>query len=280
MLNVHITDCPRDAIQGLKGHISATEKAMYIQLAIDSGFFHSVDFGSFVSHKAVPQMADTAAVLALLKAPETKTKLLAIIANERGAAEACSFELVDIIGFPFSISEEFQKRNAGTGREEALEKVKNIHIIAKEASKDLRVYISMAFGNPYHEEWSKEIVVFWVKKLIDNGIKEIALSDTVGLANENDIKVLFESLIVQFPEITFSAHFHALPGKWKDKVNIAYEAGCRHFDGAVNGFGGCPMAADELVGNVPTEGLLEWKGLAQNKINELTIAFQDLIKNG
>jgi hydroxymethylglutaryl-CoA lyase len=280
MLEIEITDCPRDAIQGLKGHISALEKARYIQGALDSGMFYSVDFGSFVSHKAVPQMADTSQVLSLLKEPENKTKLLAIIANERGAIEALTFSLVNILGFPFSISEEFQKRNAGTGREEALEKVKNIQKAAKSAGKELRIYISMAFGNPYNEEWNKEIVAFWVKKLIEIGIKEIALSDTVGLADKKDVKELFDSLIKRFPKVIFSAHFHALPGKWKDKTLAAYEAGCRHFDGAINGFGGCPMADDKLVGNIPTEALLEWKGLEKDKINELIIAFQDLIKNG
>ncbi|SOE22162.1 hydroxymethylglutaryl-CoA lyase [Spirosomataceae bacterium TFI 002] len=280
MLKVKITDCPRDAIQGLKGHISVNEKAKYIQLALDSGMFHSVDFGSFVSHKAVPQMADTAEVLAQLKVPDNETKLLAIIANERGASEAATFPIVDVLGFPFSISEEFQKRNAGTGREEALEKVERIYKIANDNNKVLRVYISMAFGNPYDESWNTEIVTYWVEKLIKIGITEIALSDTVGVAKGKDIESLFETLIKQFPVVTFSAHFHALPGRWKEKVSVAYDAGCRHFDGAMNGFGGCPMADDDLVGNIPTEGLLAWKGEEQNRINELVLAFQELIKHG
>ena len=280
MQNIQITDCPRDAIQGLHHLISTESKARYIQAALDSGLFHSVDFGSFVSHKAVPQMADTAEVLKLLKKTDFGTKLLAIIANERGAHEAAECELVDILGFPFSASEVFQNRNTGAGREEALGRIKSILKIGEDKGKSVRIYISMAFGNPYQELWNSELVEVWVKRLFELGVQEIALSDTVGIALEQDISNLFFSLTNRMSEITFSGHFHARPGEWRSKVKAAYEAGCTHFDGAMQGFGGCPMADDELVGNIPTEGLLALRGVSPDKIDNLTKAFQKLIANG
>lgn len=277
MQNIQITDCPRDAIQGLKKLIPAKAKAAYIQKALDSGLFHSVDFGSFVSAKAVPQMADTEEVLKRLQKPKNDTQLLAIIANERGAERAAQFDLVDILGFPFSISEEFQKRNTGASRHQALERIAHIQDIAQKAVQTLRIYLSMAFGNPYGEEWFAEEVLLWAQKLIEMGVNSFALSDTIGVANESLVNELFLKFKENFPEVELSAHFHAAPGQWKPLVEAASQLGCRHFDGAFLGYGGCPMAKDELVGNIPTEGLLRWKGADENQIEELNSAFQKLI---
>ncbi|KPM48201.1 hypothetical protein [Jiulongibacter sediminis] len=274
---IQITDCPRDAIQGLKKQIPSEPKSAYIQKALDSGLFHSIDFGSFVSPKAVPQMADTEEVLKRLKKPKNDTQLLAIIANERGAERASQFDLVDILGFPFSISEEFQQRNTGASREEALLRIARIQEIAETAGQRVRIYLSMAFGNPYGEPWFAEEVLIWAQKLIEMGINSLALSDTIGVARQDSVKELFAKFNRNFPEIELSAHFHAAPGQWQELVEIAFELGCTHFDGAFQGFGGCPMAKDELVGNIPTEGLLQWKGIDENQIEELNSAFQKLV---
>ncbi|WP_304237030.1 hydroxymethylglutaryl-CoA lyase [Jiulongibacter sediminis] len=277
MHNIQITDCPRDAIQGLKKQIPPEAKAAYIQKAMDSGLFHSIDFGSFVSPKAVPQMADTEEVLKRLKKPKNDTQLLAIIANERGAERASQSDLVDILGFPFSISEEFQQRNTGAGREEALTRIARIQEIAKMAGQQVRIYLSMAFGNPYGEPWFAEEVLIWAEKLIEMGINSLALSDTIGVALQGTVKELFIKFDKNFPEIELSTHFHAAPGHWQGLIETAYNLGCRHFDGAFQGYGGCPMAKDELVGNIPTEGLLRWKGIDENRIEELNSAFQKLV---
>ena len=277
MQNIKITDCPRDAIQGLKKLIPAEAKAAYIQKALDSGLFHSVDFGSFVSPKAVPQMTDTAKVLSLLKKPPNETTLLAIIANKRGAENAIQFDLVDILGFPFSISEEFQKRNTGATRQQALERIALIQDIVQKANKTIRIYLSMAFGNPYGEVWCAQEVLLWAQKLMDIGINSFALSDTIGVANESSVKKLFSIFSRNFPDVELSAHFHAAPSQWKPLVEAANQLGCLHFDGAFQGYGGCPMAKDELVGNIPTEELLRWKGADENQIEELNSAFQKLI---
>lgn len=273
-----IIECPRDAIQGLHHFISTEKKIAYINQLLVSNLFDTIDFGSFVSPKAVPQMADTKAVIEGLNVAETKTKLLAIIANERGALEASAYEQITYLGYPFSVSETFQLRNTNATIAESLERVKAIQEICEKTEKQLVLYISMGFGNPYGDVWNAETVLEWVEKLKQSGIKIFSLSDTVGVANPESISYLFENLIPAHPDLEFGAHLHTRPETWKEKIESAYQAGCRRFDGAMLGYGGCPMAADELVGNMPTENLLTFAGNAdEDKINSLKIAFQNLL---
>jgi hydroxymethylglutaryl-CoA lyase len=221
--------------------------------------FDTLDFGSFVSPKAIPQMKDTAEVLEKLNLDGVSTKLLAIIANKRGAEDAGSLERVDFLGYPFSISETFQKRNTNATIDESLVRVDEIVNIAAKANKGVVIYISMAFGNPYEEYWHPDIAAKWSEKLMEQfGIKIIALSDTIGTANPKDIDHLFSTLIGAFPNMTFGAHLHTTPDAWKEKLAAAYNAGCRRFDGAIKGYGGCPMATDDLTGNMPTEMMLSY----------------------
>lgn len=273
-----IIECPRDAIQGLHHFITTEKKIAYINQLLASNLFDTIDFGSFVSPKAIPQMADTKGVLSGGNLFETKTKLLAIIANERGAQEASAYERITYLGYPFSVSETFQLRNTNATIAESLERVKAIQEICEKAGKQLVLYISMGFGNPYGDVWNAEIVLEWVEKLKQLGIKIFSLSDTVGVANPESIKYLFENLIPQHPDLEFGAHLHTTPDTWKEKIESAYSAGCRRFDGAILGYGGCPMAADELVGNMPTENLLSFIGNTDyEKIDSLKTAFQNLI---
>ncbi len=244
-------------MQGIHEFIPTEKKIEYINLLLKAGF-HTLDFGSFVSPKAIPQMADTVKVLNGLEIPD-ETKLLAIIANERGANEAASFDEISYLGYPFSISEEFQKRNTNASLEESLKRVEKINAVAKSSNKELVVYVSMAFGNPYGEEWHPDIAIKWAQRLhSDFGIRILALSDTIGTANRGSIDRLFTALIPELPEVTFGAHLHTTPDSWREKVDAAYNAGCRRFDGALKGFGGCPMAKDDLTGNMPTEKMLSY----------------------
>lgn len=273
-----IIECPRDAIQGLHHFIPTEKKIAYINQLLASNLFDTIDFGSFVSPKAIPQMADTKGVLSGGNLFETKTKLLAIIANERGAQEASAYERITYLGYPFSVSETFQLRNTNATIAESLERVKAIQAICEKTSKQLVLYISMGFGNPYGDVWNAEIVLEWVEKLKQLGIKIFSLSDTVGVANPESIRYLFENLIPQHPDLEFGAHLHTTPDTWKEKIESAYNAGCRRFDGAILGYGGCPMAADELVGNMPTENLLSFIGTTDSEtIDSLKTAFQNLI---
>lgn len=273
-----IIECPRDAIQGLHHFIATEKKIAYINQLLSTNLFDTIDFGSFVSPKAIPQMADTNAVVGKLNLADTKTKLLAIIANERGALEASAFEQISYLGYPFSVSETFQIRNTNATIAESLERVKIIQEICEKTKKQLVLYISMGFGNPYGDIWNAEIVLNWVEKLKIYGIKIFSLSDTVGIATPESIGYLFESLIPAHPNLEFGAHLHTTPETWREKIESAYQAGCRRFDGAMLGYGGCPMAADELVGNMPTENLLLFSGLADEyQIDSLKIAFQNLI---
>ena len=250
-----IIECPRDAMQGIKTFIPTTAKVNYLQFLLEVGF-HSLDFGSFVSHRAVPQMRDTAKVLDQLDLSDTKTKLLAIVANLRGAETALCFEQIEYIGFPFSISENFQMRNTHKTISESLHTLKQIKELTDKCNKTLVVYLSMGFGNPYGDPWSVDVVSKWVERLAQMEVKIISLSDTVGQAVLKDISYLYSTLIPVFPSIEFGAHFHTHPNKGYDKLTAAFDAGCRRFDGAINGFGGCPMASDALVGNMPTEKLI------------------------
>jgi hydroxymethylglutaryl-CoA lyase len=252
---VKIIECPRDAMQGLHDFVPTELKIKYLQKLIDTGF-DALDFGSFVSAKAIPQMKDTAAVLESLDISESETKLLAIVANIRGAREAAQFENIRFIGYPFSVSETFQMRNTNSRIPDSFDLVKEINEICIAKQKQLVIYLSMAFGNPYGDEWNAEIVMNWVNELYKLGIKIIALSDTIGVAVPESISYLFRNLIPNYPEIEFGAHFHTLPLQWQEKVDAAYLSGCMRFDGAINGYGGCPMAKDELTGNMPTEHLI------------------------
>ena len=255
MVTPKIVECPRDAMQGIQSFIPTAEKVKYLQFLLQVGF-HSLDFGSFVSHRAVPQMRDTAKVLDQLDLSDTKTKLLAIVANLRGAETALCFEQIEYIGFPFSISENFQMRNTHKTISESLHTLEQIKELTDKCNKTLVVYLSMGFGNPYGDPWSIDVVSKWVERLAQMEIEIISLSDTVGQAASEDISFLYSGLIPAFSSIEFGAHFHTHPNRGYEKLKAAFDAGCRRFDGAIHGFGGCPMASDALVGNMPTEKVI------------------------
>ena len=257
MITPKIIECPRDAMQGIKPFIPTTEKVNYLQFLLQVGF-HSLDFGSFVSSRAVPQMRDTADVLDQLDLSKTKTKLLAIVANLRGAETALNFEQIEYVGFPFSISENFQMRNTHKTISESLYSLEQIKELTDKSNKTLVLYLSMGFGNPYGDPWSVDVVSQWVERLAQMEIEIISLSDTVGQAVPEDITYLYSTLIPIFPAIEFGAHFHTHPNRGYEKLTAAFDAGCRRFDGAIHGFGGCPMASDALVGNMPTEKLVTY----------------------
>lgn len=258
MKEVKIIECPRDAMQGIKEFIPTTTKINYINELLKVGF-DTVDFGSFVSPKAIPQMRDTAEVLKKLELEKSDAKLLAIVANERGAQDAASFEEIHYLGYPFSVSETFQQRNTNASIEDSLGRLEKIAEIAIKSKKELVVYLSMGFGNPYGDLWGPEVVIDWTEKLNDRlGIKIVALSDTIGVAEPGVITSLFNALIPALPEVEFGAHLHTTPDTYAEKVKAAYDAGCRRFDGAIKGYGGCPMAKDDLTGNMPTEKMVQW----------------------
>jgi hydroxymethylglutaryl-CoA lyase len=254
---IKIIECPRDAMQGIKPFIPTERKVAYIQSLLRVGF-DSIDFGSFVSPKAIPQMQDTAEVLAQLDLSQTRSKLLAIIANTQGATLAAVHPEIQYLGFPFSISENFQMRNTHKTIAESLITLQEILEIAYKSNKEVVAYLSMGFGNPYGDPWNTEIVGEWTQKLSDMGVKILSLSDTVGSSTPDVIEYLFSNLIPKYPEIEFGAHLHTTPDKWFEKIDAAYKAGCRRYDGAIQGFGGCPMATDDLTGNMPTEKLLSY----------------------
>ncbi|MEH6656584.1 hydroxymethylglutaryl-CoA lyase [Leeuwenhoekiella marinoflava] len=252
-----IIECPRDAMQGIKNFIPTKAKAQYLQSLLRCGF-DTLDFGSFVSPKAIPQMVDTAEVLEQLDLSKTQTKLLAIVANLRGAQDAVLHSQIDYLGYPFSISENFQMRNTHKTIDESVTILSEILELAAKHNKEVVTYISMGFGNPYGDPWDVEIVGKWTEKLSKMGVSIISLSDTVGTSDAQTIDYLFSHLIPQYSHIEFGAHLHTTPQKWFEKVDAAYKAGCRRFDGAIQGFGGCPMAKDELTGNMPTEKMLSY----------------------
>ena len=250
---IKFIECPRDAMQGWPQQIPTEEKISYLNSLLEVGF-DTLDFGSFVSAKAIPQMADTAAVLRGIH-PSSKTKLLAIVANVRGAEDAVSHEAVNFLGFPFSISETFQLRNTNKTIAESMEEVQTIQELCVKNSKQLVIYISMGFGNPYGDPYDTEVVLHWANAFAELNIPIISLADTVGVANPENISKLFSHLIPAYPEIEFGAHFHSTPQAWEEKITAAYDNGCRRFDSALRGIGGCPMAQDDLVGNIATENL-------------------------
>jgi hydroxymethylglutaryl-CoA lyase len=257
MQQVKIIECPRDAMQGIKTFIPTATKIRYIQSLLQVGF-DTIDVGSFVSPKAIPQMADTSAVLAGLDLSVTQSKLLAIIANVRGAEDAAKHPEIDFLGYPFSISENFQMRNTHKTIAESLEILQEILHIADRSGKQLVAYLSMGFGNPYGDPWDVEIVANWTEKLTRMGVQILSLSDTVGSSTPEVIDYLFSNLIPAYPNVEFGAHLHTTVNSWFEKVDAAYKAGCFRFDGAIQGFGGCPMAKDELTGNMPTEKLVSY----------------------
>ena len=252
-----IIECPRDAMQGIIEFIPTDIKAAYINQLLKVGF-DTIDFGSFVSPKAIPQLKDTAEVLAKLDLENTNSKLLSIIANTRGAVDSCSFEEINYLGFPLSVSEQFQQRNTKKSIAQALSTVEEIQSLAVKNNKELVVYLSMAFGNPYGENYHSDIVAELTQKLHNLEVGILSLSDTIGVSNPTNIAPLFSTLIQEYPTIQFGAHFHTTPDTWKEKVNAAYTNGCRRFDAALKGYGGCPMAKDDLVGNMPTEKLITY----------------------
>lgn len=257
MPNVKLIECPRDAMQGIKPFIPTEAKARYIQSLLSCGF-DTIDFGSFVSPKAIPQMRDTAEVLNQLDLSETSSKLLAIVANLRGAQDAVKFDEIDYLGFPFSISENFQMRNTHKTIEESIEVLKAIIDLAHTKHKKVVAYLSMGFGNPYGDPWNPDIVAEWTEKLSDMGVEILSLSDTIGSSTGEVISQLFSNLIPKYPHIEFGAHLHTTPSSWHEKVDAAYQSGCRRFDSAILGYGGCPMAKDDLTGNMPTEKVLSY----------------------
>ncbi|NOR29081.1 MAG: hydroxymethylglutaryl-CoA lyase [Lutibacter sp.] len=265
MQHVKIIECPRDAMQGIKSHFIPTEaKAQYINALLRVGF-DTIDFGSFVSPKAIPQMRDTAEVLSKLDLSKTESKLLAIVANIRGAEDASKFEEIDYLGYPFSISENFQMRNTGKTIAESILILDELLNISVKKNKEVVAYLSMGFGNPYGDPWNVEIVSKWTEKLSKMGVKILSLSDTVGSSTPEIITQLFSNLIPAYSHIEFGAHLHTTPTTWFEKVDAAYKAGCNRFDGAIKGYGGCPMAKDDLTGNMPTEKLISY--FTQQKVS-------------
>ena len=274
MESIKIIECPRDAMQGIKTFIPTERKVTYIQSLLNVGF-DTIDFGSFVSPKAIPQMQDTAEVLAQLNLSQTQSKLLAIIANTQGAQLASAHKEIQYLGFPFSISENFQMRNTHKTIAESLITLQEILDIANASNKEVVTYISMGFGNPYGDPWNVEIVGEWTERLAKMGVKILSLSDTIGSSTPDVIDYLFSNLIPKYPHIEFGAHLHTTPDKWHEKIGAAYKAGCRRFDGAIQGFGGCPMAKDDLTGNMPTEKMLSYFTAVNANTNTNPLHFEN-----
>lgn len=275
--NIKLTECPRDAMQGLHNFVPTAVKAAYINLLLQVGF-DTIDFGSFVSPKAIPQMRDTAEVLHKLDLSNTRSKLLAIIANYRGAEDAVKHEEITYLGYPFSISETFQQRNANSSISNSFDTVRQIKTLCGAKNKELLVYLSMGFGNPYGDEWNVEIVQQWTEKLVNEGIGIIALSDTIGIATPKQIRTIYPQLVNLFPKTEFGVHLHSTPDTWNEKVEAAYQSGCKRFDSALKGYGGCPMAKDDLTGNIATENLITYlesqnalSGLNMDKLQEALV---------
>ncbi|ULQ54269.1 hydroxymethylglutaryl-CoA lyase [Flavihumibacter fluvii] len=254
---LQLIECPRDAMQGWPTLIPAADKIRYINALLQVGF-HTIDFGSFVSPKAIPQMADTKQVLAGLDLTATRSALLAIVANTRGAGEAVSYDMIRYIGFPFSVSATFQQRNTNSSIEASLVTIEQMQSLCQQRHKELVVYLSMGFGNPYGDPWSEEIVFSWARKVAAIGVQIISLADTVGLATSQQVGRMTSFLMQELPDVTIGVHLHATTLNWYDKVNAAFESGCRRFDGAMRGIGGCPMAGDDLVGNMDTLNLISY----------------------
>ena len=266
LMPIKLIECPRDAMQGLHQFIPTDLKVNYLNQLLQVGF-DTLDFGSFVSPKAIPQLQDTAEVLARLDMASVRTKLLAIVANKRGAEAACLHPEITYLGFPFSVSETFQKRNTNSSIQESLQTVAEIQELCIRNGKKLVIYISMGFGNPYGDLWTAEIVAHWVQKIVAMDIQIISLSDTIGIAKPADISYIFTALIKELPQVEFGAHLHTTPTTWEEKITAAYQSGCLRFDGAIKGFGGCPMATDALTGNMATENIVAFFNQKEIEMN-------------
>ena len=266
-----LVECPRDAMQGIKTFIPTAVKIQYLTTLLRQGF-DVLDCGSFVNPESIPQMADTAEVIQAISEVDTNTELLVIVANERGALRAVAYPKIKYLGFPLSVSETFQKRNTNASREEAFRRLARIQDIAVASGKEVVAYLSMAFGNPYGDEWSSKEVAEWASKIASLGIRIISLSDTVGTANAEQLGDLFSEIHDRLPHVEVGVHLHAKPNEWLAKVEAAYNHGCKRFDAALGGFGGCPMAKDDLVGNIPSEGAFSW--LSQQEPAGLTMKIQ------
>lgn len=254
---VKIIECPRDAMQGMKAFIPTNDKVDYLNALLKVGF-NTLDCGSFVSDKAIPQMADTRLLIPRLDLDNSDTRLSVIVGNTRGAEEACEFDEITYVGYPFSVSETFQLRNTNCTIEESMNRVDEIMNVCECYGKTFVCYLSMAFGNPYGDMYDPALVEHWVDRLLESGVTRFSVSDTIGVATPELIHEVFSVLSADFPEIGFGAHFHTTPSTWREKVQAAWESGCTRFDGAIKGYGGCPMAKDELTGNMPTEKLLSF----------------------
>ena len=257
MNQISLVECPRDAMQGWKKLIPTKNKINYINSLLKVGF-HTIDFGSFVSPKAIPQMADTREVYEGLELEGTKSELLAIIANVRGAEDAAAYEMIRYLGFPFSISPTFQQRNTNSSLEESLDRIKAIQEICHRSGKILVVYLSMGFGNPYGDDYNEEILLQWSEQMVQNNVSIISLADTVGIASPAQISFALQTLIPKFPDTVFGVHLHSSPLNFESKLHAAIQSGCKRIDGALKGIGGCPMAQDELVGNMNTELIISY----------------------
>ena len=273
MSRIKVIECPRDAMQGVKKWIPTKNKISYIQSLLNVGF-DVLDVGSFVSKRSIPQMKDSRMVLESLNLSSTTSKLLYIIANLRGALEACVYPEIDFLGFPFSVSENFQMRNTNKTINQSLEELKKIISVCKSNDKEVVVYLSMGFGNPYGDEWNYEVLEKWISVIKSIGVKTISISDTIGVANPKNIDIVFKNSIKKFRDVEFGAHFHTKPSDWFEKIDSAYKAGCRRFDAAIQGYGGCPMAADELTGNFPTEKLITYMNQKKVNININSLNFE------
>jgi len=265
MNEVQLIECPRDAMQGWKDFIPTQKKVEYVNALLQVGF-HTIDFGSFVSPKAIPQMADTKEVVQHLKVESSKSKLLAIVANTRGAEDAVAYEQITYLGFPFSISPTFQLRNTNSTIEESLQRLEEIQNLCLKNNKQLVIYLSMGFGNPYGDEYNEEILLKWADEMISREIKIISLADTVGVASAEQISFALNSLIPKYSEAVIGVHLHSTPENWKAKLKAAVDAGCKRIDGALKGIGGCPMAQNDLVGNMNTELIISY--LKENQLIE------------
>jgi hydroxymethylglutaryl-CoA lyase len=268
--SISLIECPRDAMQGWRVFIPTEKKVQYLNELLKAGF-HTLDFGSFVSPKAIPQMADTKDVISQLNMGSTKTRLLAIVANVRGAEEAVGYEQISCLGFPFSVSPTFQQRNANSSIEESFQRVKQIQKLCIARGKELVIYLSMGFGNPYGDPYNEEIVFEWANKMAELDIKTISLADTVGLATPEQVFRITYHMVNTLPHLEIGVHLHSSPDNWKQKLESALQAGCRRFDGAIKGIGGCPMANDELIGNMNTEWMVKYF-----KDNNYTIYIDEL----
>jgi hydroxymethylglutaryl-CoA lyase len=262
-----LIECPRDAMQGLHDFIPTDTKAQYINLLLKVGF-DTIDFGSFVSPKAIPQLRDTVQVLEKLDLSSTQTKLLGIVANIRGVLDAVQHPQISYLGFPFSVSETFQQRNTNSGITASLNTIEELVSLCDKHNKDAVVYLSMGFGNPYGDAWSNEIVEQLAFELVKRGVKILSLADTIGVSTPENINSLFPYLVKQFPKVQWGMHLHSTPSSWEEKIDAAYQSGCRRFDSALKGLGGCPMATDTLTGNIATENLIAY---LENKGEELNL---------